>query len=526
MLHHRACILAASILFALPVRGQAGSLAFQEAKLTASGGAVGGSFGRSVAVSGDTAIVGAAPDDSVAGESGSAYVYVRVGTLWTQQVKLTASDAASGDDFGVAVAVSGDTAVVGAYEADHDGMVDAGSAYVFIRTGTTWTQQAKLTASDGASGDRFGVAVAIDGDTATIGALFNDHDGFTDAGSAYVFVRSGTNWTQQAQLTASDPSSAEIYFGDAVAVSGDTVIVGAKSDPYIGSAYVFIRTGTIWSQQAKLTAPDVLSGDIFGISVAASGDTVVVGSNQIYNFGTGAAYVFARTGTTWAQQAKLTASDGKNGDQFGDSVSLSGGIAVVGADAADLPGQVDAGSAYVFVRTGEDWVQEAKLTASDSAAGDRCGLSAAIESDTVVLGAPYDDAKGSAYVFRVGPFGDWTDLRAGLAGAVGVPVLTGAGFLLKDLPVTLSLSQAKQFSLAPLVVGVNTIFAPFKGGTMVPAPTLFFVLTTDFFGKSSFGGLWPPGVPSGFTTYFQWWIQDAAGPKGFAASNALAGTTP
>ncbi|MSQ08671.1 MAG: hypothetical protein EXR44_05165, partial [Dehalococcoidia bacterium] len=201
----------------------------QQQKLTASDGAANDFFGYSVAVSGDTAVVGAWGDDSA---KGSAYVFTRSGSTWTQQQKLTASDGAAIDYFGYSVAVSGDTAVVGAYGDDSY----KGSAYVFTRSGSTWTQQQKLTASDGAANDYFGGSVAVSGDTAVVGAYGDD----SEKGSAYVFTRSGSTWTQQQKLTASD-GAANDFFGWSVAVSGDTAVVGARSDDSSkGSAYMFV----------------------------------------------------------------------------------------------------------------------------------------------------------------------------------------------------------------------------------------------------------------------------------------------
>ena len=184
--------------------------------------------------------------------------------------KLTAGDERAGDQFGTTVGLSGDTAVVGAFLDDHAGGMWAGSAYVFVRGGTTWSEQAKLTASDAEASDRFGRSVAVSGDTVVVGAFQDDHSGVEDAGSAYVFVRSGTTWSEQAKLTAGD--AAELPFGPplppgdrfgySLALSGDTAVVGAHHDSvggdfYAGSAYVFVRGGTTWTEQAKLTASDV-----------------------------------------------------------------------------------------------------------------------------------------------------------------------------------------------------------------------------------------------------------------------------
>ncbi len=253
-----------------------------ETKLVAGDAAAVDSFGFPVAVSGDTVVVGARFDDDAGLSSGSAYVFVRSGTTWTQQQKLTAGDAAALDFFGSAVAVSGDTAVVGALR-DDDAGADTGSAYVFVRSGTTWTQQQKLIASDAAAGDNLGWAVAISGDTFVVGAWF-PNDAFPQNGSAYVFVRSGTTWAEQQKLTASDAVLDPVgdRFGTLLAISGDTVVVGAHGDSDAGlgsgSAYVFVRSGTTWTERQKLTASDAGARDFFGYAVAIDGDTVVAGA--------------------------------------------------------------------------------------------------------------------------------------------------------------------------------------------------------------------------------------------------------
>jgi len=361
-------------------------------KLTASDAAGEDFFGCSVSVSGDTAVVGSSFDDDGGTDSGSAYVFTRSGSTWTQQAKLTASDAAVEDRFGDSVSVSGDTAVVGAWK-DDDGGESSGSAYVFTRSGSTWTEQAKLTASDAAVEDLFGRSVSVSGDTAVVGSSFDDDAG-ESSGSAYVFTRSGSTWTQQAKLTASDAAVLDA-FGRSVSVSGDTAVVGAS-----GSVYVFARSGSSWTQEAKLTASDAAAGDGFGISVSISGGTAVVGAK--YDDDAGSAYVFTRSGSTWTQQAKLTASDAAAYDWFGDPVSVSGDTAVVGANGNDDAGSAS-GSAYVFKRSGSTWTQQAKLTASDAAAGDLFGWSVSVSGDTAVVGASSNDdagsASGSAYVF-------------------------------------------------------------------------------------------------------------------------------
>ncbi len=310
-----------------------------------------------MALAGDTALVGAPDDDIAAGvDAGSVYVFVRSGTTWTEQAHLFASDGAAVDHFGTSVALVGDTALVGAPGDDTAAGVNAGSAYVFVRSGTTWTEQAHLVASDATTLDRFGFSVALAGDTALVGAGEDDTAAGVDAGSVYVFVRSGMRWTEQAHLFASD-GAADDRFGDSVALSGDTALVGSSFDgtaagSVAGSAYVFVRSGTTWTEQAHLFASDGASADVFGWSVAVAGDTALVGAFgdiTTAGFQTGSAYVFVRSGTTWTEQAHLVASDGRPADRFGGSVALSGDTALVGASGDDRRAGEDTGSAYVFV---------------------------------------------------------------------------------------------------------------------------------------------------------------------------------
>lgn len=313
----------------------------EQAKLTASDALATLKFGFSVAISDDTIVVGTSPYHWPLTQ-GSAYVFQRIGDIWTEQAKLTASDGGGGDNFGASVAVSGGTALVGA-----SGISDGrGAAYLFTRTTGVWTQKDKLTASDGAQRDTFGQFVALSGDTALIGAIRGD--GATpDQGSAYVFTQAEGKWNQQDELTASGGAAGDA-FGFWVSVSGDTAVVGAPGDDNErGSAYVFTRTGADWPQQDHLTASDGAVGDQFGRSVAVSGETVVVGAQKDdigTNLDQGSAYVFTRTGSTWPEQAKLVSSDGGVSDLFGVSVATSGGTAVIGAGFHNL----HQGAAYMW----------------------------------------------------------------------------------------------------------------------------------------------------------------------------------
>ncbi len=286
-------------------------------------------FGQAVSVDGDTAVIGAI---------GAAYVFVRSNGVWTQQQKLTASDAATGDGFGSAVSVSGDTVLIGAGRKNVDSHISEGAAYVFVRSGGVWTQQQELNES-GASADYFGQAVSLSGDTALIGA-FGKSNINPYQGTAFVFVRNGDIWTRQQKLTAADGAESD-EFGISVSLSGDTALIGAytktiNSKPSQGAAYVFVRSGGVWTQQQELTAADGAEGDWFGIGASLNGDTALIGAG-------GTAYVFARKGEVWTQQQELMPSDGAT---YGYAVSLSGSTAVLGGGST-LGGGA---AAYVFVQ--------------------------------------------------------------------------------------------------------------------------------------------------------------------------------
>jgi FG-GAP repeat/RTX calcium-binding nonapeptide repeat (4 copies) len=403
----------------------------EEAHLFASDAAAVDLFGSSVALSGDTALVGALADDSPTGvNAGSAYVFVRNGTTWTEQAHLVASDGEGGDQFGQAVSVAGDIALIGAYGDDTSAGVDAGSAYVFVRNGTTWTEQAHLVASDGAEGNSFGLAVAIAGETALVGAtpLDDSHAG-TNAGSAYVFVRSGTTWTEQAHLVASDGEGGD-QFGRSVAVAGDTALIGAYRDETTagtdtGSAYVFVRSGTTWIEQAHLVASDGAEGDRLGRSVAVAGHTALIGApadDTPAGPNTGSAYVFVRSGSTWTEQAHLIPSDEAGG--FG-SVAVAGDTALIGDPTTGTAAGPNTGSAYVFARSGSTWTEQAHISASDGNRNDLFGGSVAVTSDLALVGADADDTDagpdaGSVYVFTISAVPDCT-----ITGTEGDDVLIG-----------------------------------------------------------------------------------------------------
>jgi hypothetical protein len=410
---------------------------FGQLKLVAADAASGDYFGNSVAIDGGTVVIGAKRDDDAGSESGSVYVLRTTdgGATYGQVAKLTASDAAAYDRFGHSVAIDGNTVVVGADGKDSY----TGAAYVFRTSdgGATYDEIAKLTASDGAAYDEFGISVAIDGDTVVVGA-YNDgntgqYDYYDGAGSAYVFrtTDDGVTYDQVAKLTAADVAASD-EFGWSVAVDGDTIAVGAHDwgNDGPGAAYVFRTTdgGVMYGQVAKLAAADGASGDEFGFSVAIAGDTVVVGAS-----GGDAAYFFRTSdgGVTYGQVAKLTASDAVSHFRFGHSVAIDGDTVVVGAiaddDACTDNPICNSGAAYVFRTSdgGATYVEVAKLTASDAAADDYFGTDVAIAGDTIVVGTYAKNfGTGAVYVFSPQPAPEPS------TGALGSDAATRTGPLL------------------------------------------------------------------------------------------------
>lgn len=377
-------------------------------RLIPSDGAAQDFFGNEVSLDGGSLLVGAWGDDHAGGiDAGSAYVFVRSGLFWEEQTKFTTTDSPANQFFGALVAISGDTALVAAYR-DDTVATDAGSAYVFTRNGPTWSQQAKLMADDASAFDFLAINLDLQGDTAVLGAHQDDNERGANAGAAYVYARSGSAWGQQAKLTASD-GNPEDYFG-VVAMSGETLVVGARfhdvgGNPNAGAVYVYVRDAATWTQQVKLTAHDPSAGDNFGTTLAMDGDLLAVAAPADDNQ-RGSVYVFRRSGSVWTLEAKLTAPDRLPGDRFGDSVSVSAGQIVVGASRADVAGLADAGSAYLFKKVGASWLPGIKMVAPIPLSDARFGNSVWLDEGTLAVSAYHEDTlagerAGAVYVFEL-----------------------------------------------------------------------------------------------------------------------------
>lgn len=397
----------------------------EQAILTASDKTAGNNFGWSVAISGDGSRVVIGSVYAAVGaytQAGVAYIYIRSGTTWTQEAKLTASLNGTGNSFSYSVDINGDGSrvICGVPFYDQIG-ADTGRCFIFSRSGTTWTQEAILDANDATSSASFGYSVAIttDASRCVIGAYTASPSGITSAGKVYIFIRSGTTWSQEAMLTASDKAASD-YFGSSVDIdSTGTRIISSSpfADPQgaqsSGKAYIFVRSGTTWSQEAVLGIGIAISNANFGYSVAMSSDgsRCIVGawhaSYGSFNY-CGRALIFIRSGSTWTEECTIMASDIAGSTAFGTSVSINsnGSIVGIGAASATIGTFSGAGAAYIFSRSGSTWSQSAKVNASNRQTNDYFGNSIAIDNSGTFLlvGNPYSDPgsvanAGAAYIF-------------------------------------------------------------------------------------------------------------------------------
>ncbi|MCP3903539.1 MAG: hypothetical protein GY715_07865 [Planctomycetes bacterium] len=379
----------------------------QASPLLADDAGAGDHFGRAVATAGSVCVIGAHANDDAGPASGSAYVFSFDGDKWTQSVKLTASDAAGGDEFGTAVAMDGEWILVGARKDDDVG-ANSGSAYLFRHGVDGWSEYGKVLAPDGENNDRFGSSVAISGDTLMVGAKGDDDHG-SSSGAIHVFQRTDDAWLHVQKLTASDGSAGD-FFGRAAAMTAGYAVFGAYGNDdggnNAGAAYVFRLGETGWVEEAKFVAPDASNGTLFGWSVGISRGVAVIGSPQDGAGGpnSGAAYVYRRNGNAgWEFERKLTAPDQAQFDHFGHAVTIADSVIAVGAPFRD-GNYPDQGAAYLFRYDGAAWYADAMLLAPQAYYWDQFGGATALHGETLIVGVSEDDSgannAGSAVSFR------------------------------------------------------------------------------------------------------------------------------
>lgn len=518
-------------------------------------------FGLAADMEASTIVVGAENDDEVMAESGAVFVFRRNGVAWDLEQKVKAVAPGFEDLFGSSVALSGNTMLVGAAFDDDYGN-NAGTVFAFERNGTTWTQTQMLVGGDTADFDGYGAALAIEGDIAVVGAPSNLAQTPLRTGAAYVFARSAGVWSLQQKLWPTDGATFD-QFGSAVAVSGERVAVGAfLADPLgsgSGAVYVFVRSGTTWSLETKLFPSSGDAGDQFGRAIDFEGDTIVAGAplDEELAVSVGAAFVFTRTGTTWSEQQRLLSPDGALSDEFGSSISISGQDLVV-ASPRHAHAQVRTGAAYLYHRTGSSWNLEQELLPVQSSPfdGGLFGTAIVIDGDTVMGSDPSDTLAGSpsgaVHVFRDEPdigtaycFGDGsgTACPCGNPGGAGEGCAnsTGAGAILEaigspsiaDEDFFLSATQTLPGGPGVFFQGLNQVNggagAPFGDGLRCAGGSVLRLQTVaaDSWGSArttvnlAVAGAATPGL----ALNYQYWYRDPATAGSCSAFNLSHATT-
>lgn len=493
-----------AVLLAAPGTAQ---LCLESVTLTAGDGAAGDLLGGSVDVEGVFALIGAVGDDDNGSDSGSAYLFNH--TNGAQLLKLQPSDGAAFDRFGGAVALEGNRIVVGA----QGGNGGAGAAYLF--DAGTGAEVAKLSGTTLAAGDFFGSAVDLDGGVVIVGSQGESNAG-TDDGTAYLFDAS--DGTLLHKLSASDADSFD-FFGVSVAISGNRAIVGASHEDTNGdrAGVVYLFDVSTGAELSKLVPTDAAAFRFFGSSCAMDGNLAAVGSPFANAGSSGAVYLFDVT--TQAQLQKLVPSDWQLGDEFGSipsGVTLSGTRLLAGTFDHDSQGAFS-GNAYLFDTTTGQELTRFQPTVGGS--GEQFGRGVGLDGDTAVVGA-WGTAHGTAYVLP-GESSRWLDLGDALAGVAGEPEHRGCGFLAPGETIELALASAAPSAVAFLVIGAGNASFPLFGGVLVPTPDTILVAPTNASGEASVLVPLAVTIPPGTTRYSQYWIVDAAAPMGWAVSNAV-----
>lgn len=473
-------------------------------------------FGTACDLDGDLAVIGAPIADSPElggdNDAGAAYVYRRVGDSWIQEAILSAPTPEQDDHFGASVALDGETIVIGADGRDLPGKPDTGSVYVFEQVAGEWVPQVLNSPSQN-GGDFFGDSVAIDAGSIVIGAPFDD-DLAADSGAVYVFVRSGNAWAEQQKLKAGDASSGDRL--GSVAILDDRIVAGAPHDDHevlidAGSVYVFVRQGSDWSQETRLQSGRRGPGESFGVRVAIDADAILVSSPLGFGLApqSGNAEIFRLDGSTWSSEARLQVSDGAAQDNLGSSIDLAGDLAILGARFAMVDGRPAAGAAYLF-RRGTNvfglttWDMVSKITSADP---DHAGYGSAIaiSGADLLVGAPFSNtagsATGAAFVEVLDVVTTFGSACAGLI--LPTPILT-TETVIPNIGETFRLTLSPDAPALPgaaigLIGRSNRLFdaipLPFDLGTILPGCQL--LVSIDFQGNLS----------GGFPGPYQWSLE-------------------
>ncbi|MEZ5009945.1 MAG: hypothetical protein R2753_17480 [Chitinophagales bacterium] len=364
-------------------------------RIFASDPGVNDDYGDAISIYGDLAIVGVQLNDDGGTSSGSAYILRKSGGVWTQETKLVAFDDAADDRFGIDVAIAENIAIVGAPLDDDDG-ANSGSVYIYKYNGSTWNLDIKLVAFDATAGDQFGISVDLSGNTLVVGAS-SDDDGASNNGSVYIYNYDGTNWnfTQKVDPTINIVNG---YFGSSIDLSGDRMIVGATWPLSIGAAHIFDFNGTSWVETQRLLASDGGTADNFGGTVSLSGNFAVIGASSDDDLGTnsGSAYVFEFNGSSWSQINKFLPTDPPNSiDLFGSSVTIEANKMLIGCPGEDGP---NSGAVYFYQYDGSTWSFTEKILAV--ATSGNLGSAVDISGDNFMLGASETPTGGAVFFYE------------------------------------------------------------------------------------------------------------------------------
>jgi hypothetical protein len=501
-------------------------------------------MGHSIALDGDTALAGV-PHPGAGGLTGQVTVYRKMAGLWAQEATLMPSDPAPGNDFGIGVAIDGDLAVVGASSAYYQSWPGAGAVYVFQRSGTTWTQVQKLTASDPLQSAEFGWSVGISGTTLVVGAPQATYGNDGGRGAAYVFDFNGANWTQTTKLAGAGTTTGARN-GSSVAIDGDRLVIGARTTYEdggqtigTGSGFVFKRSAGVWSQEAKLQATNYVAWALLGTSAAIDGDRIVLGAPGENN-NTGAAYVFDRSGSAWIQKGRLTGTGTDSGDWFGWSVGVWSHTAVAGAYNFDSVTPQGNGCVKLFDYDGATWTERLELLGNPMYTGDTLGEAVAIQGHTVVGGSPSIafGQIGRAWIWNIDPpvVSSYCSAKQNSLGCLPAIGSSGTPSASSAAPFFVTASQVLNKKPGLLIYGFGPSATPFQGGTLcIQAPIRRTAgqnsggsttgndcsgsFSLDFNDEIQGGG--DPGLVVGQDVYLQYWYRDPGSPSLTGLTNAL-----